>query len=210
MKPDVLVVNVNLSPATTQGCEAIRSKLMVLRPDLTVSILHWRDGALSATASEARGVVLGPNENPFPSYPDEFQDLLDWVREQTGPLLGICGGHQVLALAHGSRVGPVHDVPPATTSYEGMPKVEGMTPGRRHGDDILCQDLPDHFEVSSSHVDEVKDLPKGFKLVVEGRVSTIQMMALERSPVWGVQFHPEHERAGYAGARLLERWLALL
>jgi imidazoleglycerol phosphate synthase glutamine amidotransferase subunit HisH len=36
------------------------------------------------------------------------------------------------------------------------------------------------------------------------------MMVREDMPIWGVQFHPEHDRAGYAGARLLERWLDLL
>ena len=210
MTLDVLVVNVNLDPSTTEGCEGIRSRLLVLRPDLGVELIHWRDPSLSQIAQGARGLVLGPNENPFPSYPDVFQGFLAWVRDQTGPLLGICGGHQVLALAHGARVGPVHDVPAATTSYAGMPKMEGMTQARRVSDDPLCQDLPEHFEVSSSHVDEVKALPEGFRLRVEGMRSSVQMMAHERGPVWGVQFHPEHERAGYAGARLLERWLALL
>ncbi|MBD90722.1 MAG: hypothetical protein CL940_10315 [Deltaproteobacteria bacterium] len=210
MRTDVLVINVNLNPATTEGCEAIQARLQMLRPELSVAVMHWTDASLEKEAENARGLVLGPNENPFPSYPDSFRGLLDWVRVQGGPILGVCGGHQVLALAHGAHVAPVHDVPPATTSYAGMPKMDGLTPTRRVREDPLCADLPERFEVSSSHVDEVKSLPEGFRLILEGAPSVIQMMRMEGRPVWGVQFHPEHDRAGDAGRGLLERWLDLL
>jgi GMP synthase (glutamine-hydrolysing) len=207
---DVLIVNINLDPHTTEGCEEIEARLRILRPALRCSILHWRDPSLRDEAEDAAGLLLGPNENPFPSYPEEFEALLGWIRGQQGPLLGICGGHQVLALAHGAEIGPVHDVPPATSSYAGMPKVKGMTRARRVAEDPLSRDLPENFEVSSSHVDEVKKLPSNFHLVIEGDRSTYQMIALDGRPVWGVQFHPEHERSGYWGAQLLERWLEVV
>ena len=205
--PDVLIINVNIDPATTEGCEGIRDRLLELRPRLAVTIVHWLTPELRALANDAQGIILGPNENPFPSYPDAFQALLAWVKDQRGPLLGICGGHQVLALAYGASVAPVHPVAPATESYAGMPKVEGLTQARRQADDPLCADLPLTLSVSSSHVDEVKELPREFQLSLEGRRSRIQMIKHERHLVWGVQFHPEHERSGYAGARLLEAWL---
>ena len=207
---DVLIVNVNLEASTTQGCEAIASRLRALRPGLRVEIVHWLAHDLRKQASRAQGVVLGPNETPFPAYPEAFQQLLGWVREQEGPLLGICGGHQVLALAHGASVGPVHDVPPATSSYGGMPKVTGATRARLTHADPLTRDLPEEIAVASSHVDEVKHPPEGFRLVVSGELCRVQMIAHVALPIWGAQFHPEREAPGDAGTRILERWLGAL
>jgi GMP synthase (glutamine-hydrolysing) len=204
---DVLIVNVNLAPSTTEGCEAIGARLSQLRADLAWEIVHWQATDLSDRARAARGVLLGPNESPFPAYPDDFQGLLAWVRDQPGPLLGICGGHQVLALAHGSAVGPVQNVPPATETYAGMPKVSGPTGARVVSADDLTAGLPTKFQVASSHVDEVKDIPEGFHLVLEGEVSRVQLIAHDELPIWGAQFHPERPASGDVGAMLLERWL---
>jgi GMP synthase-like glutamine amidotransferase len=204
---DVLIVNVNLDLETTDGCEAIRARLAELRDDLTYEIVHWRAPNLAARAAAARGVLLGPNETPFPAYPDDFQSLLAWVRDQPGPLLGICGGHQVLALAHGATVGPVHDVSPATATYAGMPKVSGPTGARIVSADGLTQGLPTEFQVASSHVDEVKNVPTNFHLVLEGEVSRVQLIAHDHLPIWGAQFHPERPAPGDHGTALLERWL---
>ena len=209
MNIDVLIVNVNLDLETTDGCEAIRARLAELRDDLTYAIVHWRAPDLAARTAAARGVLLGPNETPFPAYPDDLQGLLAWVRDQPGPLLGICGGHQVLALAHGASVGPVHDVPAATTTYANMPKVSGMTTARIVRDDRLIEGLPPEVRVASSHVDEVKSVPEGFRLVLKGEISPIQLMAHEVRPLWGAQFHPERGEDDGAGSALLSRWLDL-
>jgi len=138
------------------------------------------------------GVILGPNETPFPAYPPAFDRFLGWIRARRGPTLGICGGHQALALAHGAPVAPVHAVPAASESYEGMPKVKGPTRIRLMGDvDPLIVGLPQEPWVMASHVDEVKDLPPGFRLLALGDPSRIQILRADRRPMWGVQFHPE-------------------
>ena len=95
MKRSLLLVNINLDPKTLDGCHEIRQVLTELEPSLEVSIVHWRDLS-DATVERLRpsAVILGPNENPFPSYPPEFNGLLEWVQKRQGPTLGICGGRR--------------------------------------------------------------------------------------------------------------------
>ena len=196
----VLIVNINLAPTMLEGCSAIAAALERLAPDVETRIRPWRtllDPATGALAPELlrwapAAVVLGPNDTPFPAYPPAFDRFLAWVRARRGPTLGICGGHQALALAHGAPIAPVHRVPAATTSYAGMPKVSGPVRIRLLGDpDPLLAGLPDEITVMASHVDEVKDVPPGFRLLAFGEPCRVQILRADRRPMWGVQFHPE-------------------
>lgn len=204
MKLRILIVNINYDPRMLEGCEAIASAFARLDPEVDVMIRPWRlllDAADGLAADIARwapsAVVLGPNETPFPAYPVAFDRFLGWVRARRGPTLGICGGHQALALAHGAPVAPVYPAPAATTSYAGMAKVKGAVRIRLMGDpDPLVASLPDDFLVAASHVDEVKDIPPGFRALAVGDPARIQVMRADRRPMWGVQFHPERPHGG--------------
>ena len=200
----ILIVNINLSPTMLEGCTAIADAFEALAPTLPdrtleVRIRPWRTlldptGTLAADLLKwgPSGVVLGPNGTPFPAYPPAFDRFLAWIRARRGPTLGICGGHQALALAHGAPVAPVHPVPAASETYDGMPKVSGATRIRLMGDvDPLIVGLPEEPWVMASHVDEVKDIPPGFRLLALGDPSRIQILRSDRRPMWGVQFHPE-------------------
>ena len=220
----ILVVNINLDPAMLDGCTAIADALERLAPDVETRIRPWRT-LLDPTGSLApdlqkwgpAAVVLGPNETPFPAYPPAFDRVLAWIRARRGPTLGICGGHQALALAHGAPVAPVAPVPAATTSYAGMPKISGPVRIRLIGDvDPLVAHLPEEPVFMASHVDEVKDIPPGFRLLALGDPSRIQILRADRRPMWGVQFHPERPlppelaaEAGTPGLTLLANFLTI-
>jgi GMP synthase (glutamine-hydrolysing) len=198
----LLIVNINPTARTLDGCRAIARGLRAAAPEVEVVIRHWR-GLTPRIVGQLRpmGVVIGPNGTPFPAYPPAFDRFLGWVRARRGPTLGICGGHQALALAHGAPVGPVFRVPAATTSYAGMPKVQGETRVRMLGDpDPLLAGLPEEFTVAASHVDEVKEVPPGFRLLAIGDPCHIQVLRADRRPLWGVQFHPERPAGEGAAA----------
>jgi GMP synthase-like glutamine amidotransferase len=207
--PRLVVVNINLDRQTLDGCEAIRRRFVDLAPSLEVSVLDWRDVSKDKiTRQQPAAVVLGPNETPFPAYPPDFRRFLAWVKARQGATLGICGGHQVLGLAHGAEVGPVFDVPPATHSYKGMPKVKGEVLVHLTGaEDPLLVGLPKEMRVEASHVDEVKGLPQGFVLLAHNETSPTQIMRAERRPIYGIQFHPERKASGDVGKILLRNWL---
>ncbi len=208
----LLIVNINLDPRTLDGCHAIRDRLQALAPGLTIRVTPWRQvDQAGLTRLRPRALVLGPNETPFPAYPPPFDRFLATVRGRRGPTLGICGGHQALALAHGAPIGPVHPVPAATLSYAGMPKVSGAARIRLLGDlDPVLAGLDTEVTVQASHVDEIKELPPGFRLLAVGDPCHIQMIRADRRPLYGVQFHPERDPDGETGATLLGNWLRSL
>ena len=112
-------------------------------------------------------------------------------------------------------IGPVHDVPAARESYAGMPKVSGPVGVRLLGEwDPLVSDLPLQFKLHASHVDGVKDIPVGFRLLAIGDPCHVQMIRADRRPLYGIQCHPERAvdpAAGGTGAgrTLLGNFLAL-
>ncbi len=213
MARPLLIANINPDPRTLDGCRAIKRRLRELDAALSVTIRHWRQlDPRAMRRLRPAALVVGPNETPFPAYPSAFDDFLGLLRARRGPTLGICGGHQALALAHGGPIAPVHRVPAATESYAGMPKVAGDVLIRVLGDpDPLTAGLDSELLVRASHVDEVKEIPRGFRLLAIGDPCHIQIIRADRRPLWGVQFHPERvvDQAD-AGGRLLRNFLGEL
>lgn len=208
----LLIVNINRHARTLDGCNAIADALTDIDPALKITIRHWVDiDGKSVGRLRPAAVILGPNETPFPAYPPAFDDFLAWVRARRGPTLGICGGHQALALAHGSPIGPVHPVAAARRTYAGMPKVTGQVGVRLMGGPApLLAGLPEEIHVACSHVDEVKEVPPGFRILGVGDPCNIQIIQADRRPMVGFQFHPERPSDTGDGRRLLENWLATL
>jgi len=97
----IVLCNLNLQPSERGGCERIADALAVLMPEAEVTLLHFaqirRDPVLVARAT---ALVLGPQGTPFAAYDRAF---LPWLRALVevfpGPVLGVCGGMQALALA---------------------------------------------------------------------------------------------------------------
>jgi GMP synthase-like glutamine amidotransferase len=209
----LLVLDVNVIAGGSTGCLAIAERLANLEPDVQVEHGHWRDHTTyrEVTSPAPDAFVLGPNTTPFPAYPEDFSEFLAWVRDYQGALLGICGGHQVLALAHGATVAPAHDVPPATTSYQGLPKLKGPTRITvEHTAHPLLLGLPSVVTLTASHVDEVRALPANFERLARGEACAIQIMGHLTRPQFGIQCHPERPSDDADGGRILRNWLTLI
>ncbi|XXF76481.1 glutamine amidotransferase [Myxococcaceae bacterium GXIMD 01537] len=98
------------------------------------------------------------------------------------PVLGVCFGHQLLALAHGGRVGR------GTRGREiGTVEVDLSPEGRA---DPLFAGLPPRFAVQATHEDLVEALPPGARLLAGNAHTEAQALAFQPH-VRGVQFHPE-------------------
>ena len=94
------------------------------------------------------------------------------------PILGLCAGHQFMALHFGGEAGPA-----ALPEY-GHVELEVTEP------DDLFKGLPPQFTVWGNHNDEVKRAP-GFKILAKSKDCPIQAMKHETHPLYGLQFHPE-------------------
>jgi anthranilate synthase component 2 len=141
-------------------------------------------------------VVLGPG----PGEPDDAGCFLDAVPAVLGrvPLLGVCLGHQALAVALGGhlrRQDPVH----------------GLAVPIHHTGSGLFRGLPQGVPMTrynSLGVDESR-LPAGLEVCARAPDGAVMGVAHRTAPAWGVQFHPESVLSGDAGVALLARFVAL-
>jgi GMP synthase (glutamine-hydrolysing) len=142
-------------------------------------------------------LVISGNAVAFEEYSeDAFTELHAIIREAETPVLGLCGGHQLIAMAHDAPVGPMRRLRPGepeitTLSGPGYLKEWGFTPVEVVHTDPIFEGLgpvPVFLEV---HYGEVKQLPAGFQLLASTDNCCIQVMKRSDRPVYGTQFHPE-------------------
>ena len=129
--------------------------------------------------------------SPGPGTPDNAGCSLEVVRQlhSTVPILGVCLGHQAIAMGLGGSI------------RRATEPVHGRTSRIQHDGLGLFQDTPNPLVVCRYHslvVDPLTlpDLLQATSWTADG---VLMSMAHRRFPVYGVQFHPESilSDAGY-------------
>ncbi|MCW2543594.1 MAG: glutamine amidotransferase of anthranilate synthase [Frankiales bacterium] len=141
------------------------------------------------------GVLLSPG----PGTPEDAGACIELVGacEDKGiPLLGVCLGHQAIAVAHGATVSRAPEL------------LHGKTSEVHHQHAGVLHLLPDPFTATRYHSLAVEEDTLPAELQVTGRTELGVVMALRHrdKPVEGVQFHPESVLT-QGGHLLLASWL---
>ena len=127
-----------------------------------------------------QGIIL--SGGPYSVYAERDKlGVCEELLEEDVPLLGICLGHQIIALHFGGKVSKGD-----TAEYA---KVEI----RILYEDDLFRGLPGKISVWESHRDEVSDMPKDFISLAESDACKFEAIKHKERPIYGVQFHPEVE-----------------
>lgn len=135
-------------------------------------------------------IILSGQSHPWDNYtPESLMGVFDVIRNARQPVLGVCGGHQQIALAYGAPVDVIKRLGPGK-GYENCLRERGYFDIATNGEGIFAG-LPSRLNVWHSHFDEVKELPKGFRATASNETCAIQAMQHASRPVYGVQFHPE-------------------
>jgi anthranilate synthase component 2 len=157
-----------------------------------------RNDALSAEqmlALSPAGIVLSPG----PGRPEGAGVSVELLRRRPAvPVLGVCLGHQALAVAFGATV-------------ERAPRLmHGKTSAVRHLGRGPFAGLPDPFEATRYHSLAVREetLPAELLPIAWSEDGILMGLAHRELPYWGVQFHPESILTG-AGPALLAHFLDL-
>jgi GMP synthase (glutamine-hydrolysing) len=188
----------------------LRSALERVRPEMEILTEPFSEVSLERVRRlNPSHIILSGQSHPWESYtPASLAGVFSVIREASQPILGVCGGHQQMALAFGAPVGLMGRVEPGN-GYEGAKRERGFFEVETNRQGIL-RDLPNKITVWHSHFDEVKDLPPGFEATASNQTCSIQAMQHKERPVFGVQFHPElFDDAHPDGRRVLENFLSL-
>lgn len=162
--------------------------------------MHFKDVTLDLLEELSPAfIVLSPQGTPWCRYTgrtgialQNFLWMIPVIAEDLNiPILGICGGHQALALAYGGRVGPIRagalDCMPYNRERQG-----GVIKLTQTNPDPIFVGLEEKVNMVESHYDEVKTLPPGFILLASDKLSPNQIIRHPNRPVYGIQGHPEH------------------
>ena len=154
-------------------------------------------------------IILSGQSHPWDRYPPEsLAGVFQVIKEAWQPILGVCGGHQQIALSFGAPVGLMERIEPGE-GYEGAKRERGYLTVETTGEGIF-KHLPQEITVWHSHCDEVKALPKGFRRTASNETCAIQAMQHAERPLFGIQFHPELFNDEYpAGQKVLENFLGM-
>ena len=169
----------------------IRAVLARLVPGLEILTEPFHSVSLERVRSlKPSHIILSGQSHPWDKYtPESLAGVFDVIKRASQPILGVCGGHQQIALAHGSEVGLMERLEPGE-GYEGAKRERGFFPIENTGEGLF-KDLPSTITVWHSHCDEVKQLPDGFRCTAYNETCAIQAMQEKGRRVYGVQFHPE-------------------
>ena len=146
-----------------------------------------------------QGILLSPG----PGHPEEVKGLMPLIARtvHTHSLLGVCLGHQALALHFGGELlqmpHPLH----GHAERLSIKEIEGRT---------LLEQLPADSSVGRYHSWCVAEEP--FPNVLEITATALSdgaIMAFRHKtlPLFGVQFHPESYLSPH-GASIVQNWLA--
>ena len=167
-----------------QGLAELGADCRVLDRD-EVTVRHARDMA---------AVLLSPG----PGHPKDSGVCLDLVHEalrRDQPLLGVCLGHQAIAVACGGTVGHAPEV------------VHGYAHPVRHTGEGLLAGLPSPFQATRYHSLAITALPPELTVTARTPDQVIMGVRHRTAPIEGVQFHPESVLSEH-GHRMLGTWLA--
>jgi len=142
------------------------------------------------------GVLISPG----PGTPEEAGvsvELVKYCAKTKKPLLGVCLGHQAIAVAFGATVSRAPEL------------LHGKTSLINHNSEGVLEGLPMPFTATRYHSLAVEKESLPVELAITGSTDGGIVMAIKHQllPIEGVQFHPESVLTE-GGHRLLANWLA--
>lgn len=188
----------------------IKEALERVRPDAPIVMEHYKDVSMERVNElKPSHIILSGQSHPWSIYTKEsLAGVFAVIHKAERPILGICGGHQQIALAYGSTLGIMNRTAPGE-GYEGAVKVRGFYDVETNGEGIFAG-MPHRAAVWQSHYEEVKELPEDFELTASSETCRIEAMRHTARPLFSVQFHPElFDEEHPQGRTILENFLRL-
>jgi len=195
-----------------------RFERLAARPCL---IVRYDDVSPAFIRSIGAAAVLVSGYHLDNSYyaAENLAGLMALYQEWTRPLIGFCGGHQLLAKAYGATIGPIAPIPPGisqlhlatTQNISGVEQEIGFQPVMVQTEHPLFHHLDARSAFFQAHYWEVKTTPASFERLATSDQCAIQAIGHRERPLFGTQFHPEayDDRFG-DGRQLLENFFSLI
>jgi len=157
-----------------------------------------RNDAIKVDAADKYdGVLISPGPGT-PESAGVSVELVKYCADKKIPLLGVCLGHQAIAVAYGATVSRAPEL------------LHGKTSVVAHQGKSVLQNIPSPFTATRYHSLAVERNTLPDSLEVTGATDSGVVMALQHKtlPICGVQFHPESVLTEH-GYQMIGNWLEI-
>jgi len=124
-------------------------------------------------------IVISPGPG-HPANPKDIGTCLDIIRETHVPLLGVCLGHQAIAVAFGGEV-----------SHSPSGPLHGKTTLINHSGSGIYMGLPNPLVGGRYHSLAITKLPQELEVTARTEDGIIMGIKHKQRSIYGLQFHPE-------------------
>jgi anthranilate synthase/aminodeoxychorismate synthase-like glutamine amidotransferase len=161
----------------------------------TECVVFRNDSPLLDNLEEFDAFVFSPG----PQRPEKAGRMMDLIKDYVNskPMLGVCLGHQALALHFGANLVKA-EIP-----------VHGKTSRVVHNQTDIFENIENPMEVMRYHSLIVKNLPQSLDCTARTFDSEIMAIKHKDLAVWGVQFHPESVLTTQ-GINLIKNWINII
>lgn len=147
--------------------------------------VNVQDGERLPNPDDFAGCVITGSHDMVTDDSAWMRETATWIQQAVDaglPVLGICFGHQILAVALGGEAG---------NHPNGLEMgTVGITLTDEGREDLLLGHLPPGFKANMAHSQTVLKLPEHAVLLAKGAHEAHQSYRVG-DHAWGVQFHPE-------------------
>lgn len=134
---------------------------------------------------EIKGVILGGCNSKWDDlYFDIFEGEFDLIKNTSKPVLGICAGHHLMAIAYGGSVRRC-DFGKEERHFTQI-KVEKESP--------LTEGIDGDVYAFEFHYCAVMQLPENCETLMSSTKTKVQAFRVKGEHKYGVQFHPELDK----------------
>lgn len=123
--------------------------------------------------------------------------LLAVLKSVQVPMIGFCGGHQLIVEAYGGKISTMRKLmdgekDPHPAYHPGLMKEWGFMAVKVIKPDPFFNGLGAEIMIQQFHAYEVTSLPKAFEILASSDLCRVQAVKHKDKPIYGTQFHPEH------------------
>ncbi len=161
--------------------------------------VYDKDVKKNFKVNDYNAVIISGSED-YISKGKYFKDFLEFLKQISIPVLGICYGHQIIAKAFGVEI--IHGLEKIIKPYPKNPEEVFIL-----NKDEIFHGLDNKINVYESHKEYVNPeyLSKfGFKLLANSKSCSIEAIKHLDKPLYGVQFHIE--RSGETGKKIIRNF----
>lgn len=141
-------------------------------------------------------IVISPGPGN-PVNPRDIGNCINIIRESNVPLLGVCLGHQAIAVAFGCDV-----------SHSPSGPLHGKTSMVNHNGKGIFKGLPDPLTGGRYHSLAITRLSGELEITAKTDDGIIMGVRHKERPIYGLQFHPESVLTPF-GIKIVENFLRL-